>query len=278
MTMRTNNCMQSAASAGYSTGSTIATMFGALLLLQPGDPLNIRTLDVQPIWLVATFTFCTGMMGVFLAIPMKRQMINFLVASITNDLGTEVGVPRLGTNRHEEQNVPAPYVGPMANTVLTIHWADDGIAGNFVPGGPNIGPESNTFAVNHDELVWYSYPTFGAFQVPAWDFGFIGLGQIVVRTLDFGIYAPVPVSSINPPSTNADLLIARTNDLKIGQYFQSDPIMMGIIDPGTPYPIGGFLPSTNDFANSSVFFIPTPGALALLLVGGAAAARRQRKA
>jgi OPT family oligopeptide transporter len=77
MSILENNCMQSTASAaGYSTGSTIATMFGALLLLQTGDSAKIRTFDVQPIWLVAIFTLCTGLMGVLLAIPMKRQMIN----------------------------------------------------------------------------------------------------------------------------------------------------------------------------------------------------------
>ncbi len=77
MSLLENNCMQSTASAaGYSTGSTIATMFGALLLLETGDSALIKTLHVQPIWLVAAFTFLTGAMGVFLAIPMKRQMIN----------------------------------------------------------------------------------------------------------------------------------------------------------------------------------------------------------
>lgn len=77
MSMLENNCMQSTASAaGYSTGSTIATMFGALLLLEKGDSLAIKTWTVQPIWLVGLFTFFTGLMGVFLAIPMKRQMIN----------------------------------------------------------------------------------------------------------------------------------------------------------------------------------------------------------
>jgi putative OPT family oligopeptide transporter len=77
MSILENNCMQSTASAaGYSTGSTIATMFGAMLLLETGDSLGIRTWDVQPIWLVALFTLCTAAMGVFLAIPMKRQMIN----------------------------------------------------------------------------------------------------------------------------------------------------------------------------------------------------------
>ncbi|MFN0058512.1 MAG: OPT family oligopeptide transporter [Planctomycetota bacterium] len=81
MSILENTCMASTASAaGYSTGSTIATMFGALLLLQvipegktAADVLNV---DIQPIWVVAIFTLCTGLMGVFLAIPMKRQMIN----------------------------------------------------------------------------------------------------------------------------------------------------------------------------------------------------------
>lgn len=81
MTLLENNCMQSTASAaGYSTGSTIATMFGALLLMQSppagGTSADVKTLDVQPWVMVTLFTFCTGMMGVFLAIPMKRQMIN----------------------------------------------------------------------------------------------------------------------------------------------------------------------------------------------------------
>ena len=70
MTLLENNCMQSTASAaGYSTGSTIATCFGALLILDPQH----RHL-AWPI--VAAFTFFTGAMGVFLAVPMKRQMIN----------------------------------------------------------------------------------------------------------------------------------------------------------------------------------------------------------
>lgn len=78
MTILENNCMQSTASAaGYSTGATIATAFGALLLLTPGpDSTQIKTWDIQPVWIVALFTLVTGAMGVFLAIPMKRQMIN----------------------------------------------------------------------------------------------------------------------------------------------------------------------------------------------------------
>jgi uncharacterized oligopeptide transporter (OPT) family protein len=81
MSILENNCMSSTASAaGYSTGSTIATMFGALLLLAPipdgKTAADVKSWDVAPIWVVAVFTMCTGLMGVFLAIPMKRQMIN----------------------------------------------------------------------------------------------------------------------------------------------------------------------------------------------------------
>ncbi|MBL0870880.1 MAG: OPT/YSL family transporter [Phycisphaerales bacterium] len=81
MSVLENACMASCASAaGYSTGSTIATMFGALVLLKEvpeGVSLrSISTADVTPPWVVVVFTLCTGLMGVFLAIPMKRQQIN----------------------------------------------------------------------------------------------------------------------------------------------------------------------------------------------------------
>ncbi len=68
MSLLENNCMQSTASAaGYSTGSTIATAFGAVLIIEGHH---------MPWWVVGSFTLVTGAMGVFLAIPMKRQMIN----------------------------------------------------------------------------------------------------------------------------------------------------------------------------------------------------------
>lgn len=81
MTILETNCMASTASAaGYSTGSTIATMFGALVLLAVppiGETAEtMKTWNIHPAWLVVTFTLLTGLMGVFLAIPMKRQMIN----------------------------------------------------------------------------------------------------------------------------------------------------------------------------------------------------------
>jgi hypothetical protein len=78
MSILENNCMQSTASAaGYSTGTALATMFGALLILSatPENP-NPKTWDTQPILVVAAFIMCCACLGVFLAIPLKRQLIN----------------------------------------------------------------------------------------------------------------------------------------------------------------------------------------------------------
>lgn len=69
MSILENNCMASCASAaGYSTGATVGTAFGALLLLQGHH---------QPWTVLAAFVFFSAGLGVFLAIPMKRQMINY---------------------------------------------------------------------------------------------------------------------------------------------------------------------------------------------------------
>ncbi|MCC6232581.1 MAG: OPT/YSL family transporter [Verrucomicrobiales bacterium] len=63
-----NNCMASCASAaGYSTGSTVGVAFAALLLLQGHH---------QPPLLLGAYVLFTAGLGVFLAIPLKRQMIN----------------------------------------------------------------------------------------------------------------------------------------------------------------------------------------------------------
>src|SRR6059058_4945823 len=68
MTILENTCMQSTASAaGYSTGMTVGTAFGALLLIQ-----GIH----QPWYIVGPFVLLTAALGVFLAIPLKRQMVN----------------------------------------------------------------------------------------------------------------------------------------------------------------------------------------------------------
>ncbi len=68
MTILENNCMQStASSAGYSTGSTLISAFAAYMLL--GNPE--MSIPVMLAWV-----FLLAVLGVTMAIPMKRQMIN----------------------------------------------------------------------------------------------------------------------------------------------------------------------------------------------------------
>src|ERR1019366_5903456 len=70
-----NNCMQStASSAGYSTGSTLVSAFPALLMLSVDrdHPVGVHT----PWPTIALWTFFVAILGVTLAVPMKRSMIN----------------------------------------------------------------------------------------------------------------------------------------------------------------------------------------------------------
>lgn len=63
-----NNCMQSTASAaGYSTGATIVSAIAALLMIRA---------EHLPFWTLMLWTILLAMLGVMMAIPMKRQMIN----------------------------------------------------------------------------------------------------------------------------------------------------------------------------------------------------------
>jgi OPT family oligopeptide transporter len=68
MTVLENNCMQStASSAGYSTGGTLISAFAAYMLIND----HVMSLPAMLAWV-----FLLAVLGVTMAIPMKRQMIN----------------------------------------------------------------------------------------------------------------------------------------------------------------------------------------------------------
>jgi uncharacterized oligopeptide transporter (OPT) family protein len=68
MSILENNCMQStASSAGYSTGGTLVSAFAALVLLRG---------QTMPAGQMMAWVFFLAVLGVTMAIPMKRQMIN----------------------------------------------------------------------------------------------------------------------------------------------------------------------------------------------------------
>lgn len=68
MTILENTCMQSAASsAGYSTGGTLTSAIAAMLLLSGTH---------MPLGITFAWIFFIAVLGVTMAIPMKRQMVN----------------------------------------------------------------------------------------------------------------------------------------------------------------------------------------------------------
>jgi len=68
MTILENNCMQStASSAGYSTGGTLISAFAAFIMLN-GHALSLP--------LTLAWVFFLAILGVTMAVPMKKQMIN----------------------------------------------------------------------------------------------------------------------------------------------------------------------------------------------------------
>lgn len=220
---------------------------------------------------------------------------------ITNNTPQVSGPIASQPNTHGESRAApfSTYVGDMLNVRFTAHWADDGIPFNFQQGSANIGSAnpgpsstspgtSNTFAVGQDGEAWYSYTQpipgtiiGGSYQVPTWDFGNIAVGATASRILSFGFYQPVPIAQL-PTATQLagqDLLIARSDDIKIGCYFQDDPLVNGIRDQFAPSVPGSNNAAFAMYGNSSVFFtpVPAPGAGVVLALSGAVLTGRRRR-
>lgn len=219
---------------------------------------------------------------------------------ITNNTNVVNGQWAGGPNMHgEDRLVPwQNHVGTMHNVRFSSHWADDGNPFNFTPSSANVPSTnqpsstpvspgtSNTYATNYDALAWYSYTSGqagtvgGSYQVPTWDFGDIPVGATASRIINFSFYDALNPASVPPLAAlqGHDLLIARSNDIKIASYFQDDPVINLISDGLIPYPPGGINPVGSNYGNSSVFYdlIPSPGTLALAAMGGVLASRRRR--
>ncbi len=157
MSVLENNCMQSTASAaGYSTGSTIATAFGALLLLEGYH---------QPVWIVATFTLLTAALGVFLAVPMKRQMINREKLAFPS--GTAAATTLKSLYSKGAEAVRKAYVligGLVAGLVVGIFNTGEGTLGMLDKlfrktrlHLPDLIPGTGYFTVNNRQLIGFGF-------------------------------------------------------------------------------------------------------------------------
>jgi hypothetical protein len=201
-----------------------------------------------------------------------------IIASITNDTDTVEGLWMDGSNSHGETlSTTEMYVGTLYDTMLAIEFAilnPLALPSQFLP--PYYqGQLPMIEALNEENAAWYCYnDNEGNYYVPAWDFGDIALGQTSTKTLQFGVVG----GTINPGDPRFqiitenelptdDILLNRTTSLKLSHWIEDMAD-----DTGTPYPVPPALSS-----NASVFFVPEPTSLGLLVLGGAALLRRKRR-
>jgi OPT family oligopeptide transporter len=116
MTILENNCMQStASSAGYSTGGTLISAFAAYIML------NNHSL---PIPIMLAWVFFLALLGVTMAIPMKRQMIN--VEQLRFPSGIAAAETLRALHSHGEKAGRAARALGIAGILAALNqfWAD----------------------------------------------------------------------------------------------------------------------------------------------------------
>lgn len=116
MTILENNCMQSTASAaGYSTGGTLGSAFAAYMILS-GHPL--------PLPLTLAWVFFLAVLGVTMAVPMKKQMIN--IEQLTFPSGIAAAETLRALHAHGEKGMRAAKALGIAGVLgaLDKFWAE----------------------------------------------------------------------------------------------------------------------------------------------------------
>src|SRR6266536_1335494 len=116
MTILENNCMQSTASAaGYSTGGTLISAFAAYMLI-----------DDRPMSLPAmlAWVFFLSVLGVTMAIPMKRQMINIEQLRFPSGIAAAETLRALHSVGDKGMRSARALAWAGALAICTKFWAD----------------------------------------------------------------------------------------------------------------------------------------------------------
>src|SRR5215470_8119808 len=168
MTILENNCMQStASSAGYSTGGTLISAFAAYIII------NHHSVSVP---LMLAWVFFIAVLGVTMAIPMKRQMINIEQLRFPSGIAAAETLRALHTE--SAQGLRAAKALGIAGLIAAIDklWAE---------GLPAISASLERFssgALLTDLQKWLlgsQYETWaGRTVVFSWDFIFFAAGAI----------------------------------------------------------------------------------------------------
>jgi OPT family oligopeptide transporter len=168
MTILENNCMQStASSAGYSTGGTLVSAFAAYIII------NHQSMSVP---LMLAWVFFIAVLGVTMAIPMKRQMIN--IEQLRFPSGIAAAETLRALHAKSSQGLRAAKALGFAGLIAAIDkiWAE---------GLSAISPSLERFSSGalltglQKWLLGSQYETWaGRTVVFSWDFIFLAAGAI----------------------------------------------------------------------------------------------------
>jgi uncharacterized oligopeptide transporter (OPT) family protein len=165
MTILENNCMQStASSAGYSTGGTLVSAFAAFIMLN-GHAL--------PVPLTLAWVFFLAILGVTMAVPMKKQMIN--VEQLRFPSGVAAAETLRALHSHGAKGMRAAKALGVAGILAAIdNFWHDGFAAI-----PRLAPfSSDTLVTKFNEVV-FGPAWIGRTVMFSWEPIFIASGAIM---------------------------------------------------------------------------------------------------
>jgi putative OPT family oligopeptide transporter len=169
MTILENNCMQSTASAaGYSTGGTLISAFAAYIII------NHHSMSVP---LMLAWVFFIAVLGVTMAIPMKRQMIN--IEQLRFPSGIAAAETLRALHAKSSSGMRAAKALGLAGLVAAIDkfWAE-----GLTTIGAGLGRFSSEALLTGLQkwLLGSHYAAWaGRTVIFSWDFIFIAAGAII---------------------------------------------------------------------------------------------------
>ncbi len=179
MTILENNCMQSTASAaGYSTGTTLVSAFSAYILIT-GKPL--------PLGLTFMWVFLLAVLGVTMAIPMKRQMIN--IEQLRFPSGVAAAETLKALHSHGEKGLRAAKALAVAGLLAALDnfWAGglevlDKFLTSRLHHAVHLANWSSTALIEKVQVLFLGKDTFnlwkGRTTIFSWDAIFVAAGAI----------------------------------------------------------------------------------------------------
>ncbi|MBF0546611.1 MAG: OPT/YSL family transporter [Candidatus Riflebacteria bacterium] len=195
MSILENNCMQAtASSAGYSTGGTMTSGIAAYLIVT----------QVHITWpILVLWTFFLAFLGVFMAIPMKRQMINIEQLKFPSGIAAAETLKSLHSAGGEAE-AKAKSLGIAGLIGALIAWFRDAGIPFQIPGFLNLPFKIMNFPLVRWTLSFeVSGIMIAAGAIMGWK---IAWSLLFGATINYAILAPAMVEAGGIKAFNLDPL------------------------------------------------------------------------